>query len=55
MRYGCVGLMAAHVADAPDDSVHLVYDLSVVRLIRAERRREGMLFIHKRVPFISRI
>ena len=47
--------MAAHVADAPDDGVHVVYDLSVTRLIRAERWREGMLLIHEFVLSIGRI
>ena len=47
--------MAAHVADAPDDGVHFVDDLSVIRLIGAERWREGMLLVHKFVLPISRI
>ena len=54
MRYGCVGLIAVHVADALDDGVHFVYDLSVIRLIRAERWREGMLLVHKFILSISR-
>ena len=47
--------MATHVADAPDDGVHFIDDLSVIRLIGAERWREGMLLIHKFVLPISRI
>ena len=55
MRYGRVGLVAAHVADAPDDGVHFIHDLRVTRLIGAERRREGMWLIHEFVLSISRI
>ena len=47
--------MAAHVADAPDDGVHFVSDLSVARLIRAERWRKWMLFTREFVLSIGRI
>ena len=47
--------MAAHVADAPDDGVHFVSDLSVARLIRAERWREGMLLVHEFFVSLARI
>ena len=47
--------MAARVADAPDNGVHFIYDLSVTRLIGAEGWGERMLLVHEFVLSIRRI